>query len=168
MKKLNFKIEGNRIYLRSLTESDASERYCSWINDQEVNIYLDSKKITVNELKNYIRVRDKDPNCLFLGIFLKSNREHIGNIKLEPIDFIEKKATLGILVGDKDYWNKGIATEAIKLLISYTFEKLELNEINLGVYKQNFGAIKAYLKTGFKVFDEKEDAYKMRVLNKLR
>ena len=40
--------------------------------------------------------------------------------------------------------------------------------INLGVYKQNLGAIKVYQKPGFKVHDEKEDAYKMWVLNKLR
>lgn len=83
----NVIIEGERIFLRILTEKDASDKYCSWINDLEVNKYLESKKATVRDLIEYIRVRFNDPNCLFFGIFIKSNNKHIGNIKLEPIDF---------------------------------------------------------------------------------
>lgn len=164
MVKKNINIEGERIYLRPLKEEDASEDYCSWINNMEVNKYIDSKETTIEELKNYINKRWYDPNCLFLGIFLKNKDIHIGNIKLEPIDFEKRKATLGILIGEKEYWNKGYATETLKTLTSYAFNSLRLNEINLGVYKENIGAIKAYEKTGFKIYEENERSYKMRVL----
>ena len=164
MVKKNINIEGERIYLRPLKEEDASEDYCSWINNMEVNKYLDSKETTIEELKKYINKRWYDPNCLFLGIFLKNKDIHIGNIKLEPIDYEKRKATLGILIGEKEYWNKGYATETLKTLTSYAFNNLRLNEINLGVYKENIGAIKAYEKTGFKIYEENERSYKMRVL----
>lgn len=164
MMKKNINIEGERIYLRPLKEEDASEDYCSWINNMEVNKYIDSKETTIEELKKYINKRWYDPNCLFLGIFLKNKDIHIGNIKLEPIDFEKRKATLGILIGEKEYWNKGYATETLKTLTSYAFNSLRLNEINLGVYKENIGAIKAYEKTGFKIYEENERSYKMRVL----
>lgn len=164
MVKKNINIEGERIYLRPLKEEDASEDYCSWINNMEVNKYIDSKETTIEELKKYINKRWYDPNCLFLGIFLKNKDIHIGNIKLEPIDYEKRKATLGILIGEKEYWNKGYATETLKTLTSYAFNNLRLNEINLGVYKENIGAIKAYEKTGFKIYEENERSYKMRVL----
>ena len=164
MKKKNLKIDGTRIYLKNLVEVNASEKYCSWINDDIVNKYLESKRITIEELSEYIKTKNNDPNCLFLGIFLKHNDTHIGNIKLEPINFIDKIATLGILIGDKGVWSKGFGTEALELLINYALNSLKLDEINLGVYKQNVAAIKAYEKSGFKIYTEDEKGYKMRIL----
>ena len=162
----NIEINGQKIYLKHLTEENATDEYCSWINDIEVNIYLESKQIKIEELRDYIKKRIDDPNCIFLGIFLSSNQTHIGNIKLEPIDFKLKIATLGILIGDKEYWGKGLATEALKMVIKYSFAKLKLKEINLGVYKNNIGAIKAYKKSGFYISQEDEKAFLMKVTPK--
>ena len=163
MKNQKIKIDGKRIYLRPLDENDASEDYCSWINDKEVNKYLESKKTTVENLKKYIIRRYYDPNCLFLGIFLKNKDIHIGNVKLEPIEFKKRIATLGILIGEKKSWNKGLATEALKSLIYYAFSNLKLDEINLGVQKKNIGAIRAYQKCDFRVYEETEKGYKMKL-----
>lgn len=157
-------LEGQRIYLRILTVNDASEKYCSWINDSDVNRFLESKKITIEELQEYIEDKYNNLNCMFLGIFLKNNKVHIGNVKLEPIDLKEKKATLGILVGEKNYWGKGYATEALKLLINYCFNIIDLKEIDLGVKKNNIGAIKSYNKAGFKIYKETEKVYRMKIV----
>lgn len=167
MDKNLIKIEGERIILRILTEKDATEKYCSWINDPDINEYLDSKSITKNELKQYINIRYNDPNCLFFGIFLKQNDIHIGNVKLEPIDFQSGIATLGILIGEKNYWSNKFATETLKTLITYAFNNLNLNQINLGVYKENIAAIKAYKKSGFKIYEEDEKSYKLKVVKKI-
>lgn len=85
------------------------------------------------------------------GIFFKENKKHIGNIKLEPIDFENNKATLGILIGDKEYWGKGIGTEAVKLLVNWSFDNLGLEEVNLGVISENKAAINVYTKAGFRI-----------------
>ncbi len=164
MNKSRIKITASRIYLRPLLESDASEQYCSWINNKEVNKYLESKEITMEELKDYIVKRYDDPNCLFLGIYLKNDNSHIGNIKLEPINFIENIATLGILIGEKKYWNQGFGTEALNTLIQYSYDKLGLEEINLGVHKQNISALKAYKKSGFRVYEEDKETFKLKVV----
>jgi len=150
-KNKNLKIEGERIYLKSLTEKNATRKYCQWLNDPEVNKYLETRKATILQLKKYIKEKNQNPNCLFLGIFFKENNEHIGNVKLEPIDFKERKATIGILIGNKNYWGKGIGTEATKLLVDYAFKKLKLKEVNLGVISENKAAIKVYKKAGFKI-----------------
>lgn len=166
MMNKEIKIEGQRIYLKTLKEINATEEYCSWINDKSVNKYLDTKSTTVKELREYIKIRSNDPNCLFLGIFLKNNNIHIGNIKLEPIDFKKKTGTLGILIGVRNFWNKGFGTEALNFLINYAFNSLNLERISLGVYKDNISAIKAYEKSGFKLYKENKKGYKMRILKK--
>jgi RimJ/RimL family protein N-acetyltransferase len=157
------KIQGNRIYLRELDESDATEEYCSWLNDKTVNRYLKTKKIFVEELKNYIKVRKNNSHCLFCGIFVKDDGCHIGNIKLEPINTEENKATMGMLIGDKNYWGKGLATETLKTLVHWAFENLEINTIDLGVNRNNTGAMRVYEKVGFKIFDQSKTGLKMKI-----
>jgi len=76
----------NKIYLRKLIENDASTEYCSWLNDSEVNKYLETHKITIMELKEFINGCNNNKNCLLFGIFDINNNLHIGNIKLEPIE----------------------------------------------------------------------------------
>lgn len=144
-------IDGERIYLRELNEEDASQNYRNWLNDPEVNKFLETKKTTIIELKEYIKEKKDNPNCLFLGIFLKDTKEHIGNIKLEPIDFENKEATLGILIGTKTYWGRSICTEAVKLLVNYAFNDLNMDRITLGVISENKAAIKCYIKAGFEI-----------------
>lgn len=150
-KNKKIKIDGEKIYLKNLDEKNATQEYCDWLNDSEVNKYLETKEATIDELKQYIHDKNNNPNCLFLGIFLKENNKHVGNIKLEPIEFEEKKATLGILIGNKNYWGRGIGTEATKLLVNYAFNTLDLKEVNLGVISENKAAIEVYKNAGFKI-----------------
>jgi spore coat polysaccharide biosynthesis protein SpsF (cytidylyltransferase family) len=144
-------ITGERIFLRALKEEDVSQDYCNWLNDPEVTRFLETKGTTIDELKKYVREKKENPYCLFLGIFLKDNGKHIGNIKLEPIDVKNKKTTLGILIGDKKYWGRDICTEAVRLLVDYAFKKLYLEKIDIGVLSENIAAIKCYQKVGFKI-----------------
>ena len=151
MKKSNVMIKGKNIYLRELKEEDASQEYCNWLNDPIINKFLETRRATIKELKEYIREKKENENCLFLGIFLKDIDKHIGNVKLEPIDRNNNKATLGILIGDKNYWRQGICTMVMKLVIEYAFKKLGLEKIDLGVISENKAAIKCYFKAGLKI-----------------
>ena len=56
---------------------------------------------------------------------------------------------MGILIGNKNYWGRGIATEATTLISEYAFDRLKLKEINLGVISENMPAIRVYEKCGF-------------------
>lgn len=147
-KKLQF--EGRRVFLRVLEATDGTEEYAHWLNDPEVNKFLATKSATVDEVKDYIIKKDNQDDALFFGIFLKENGTHIGTLKLEPIDLVGKKATIAVMIGNKNYWGKGYTPEAMKLLIDYCFDELKLNEVNLGVLDQNLGAIRAYEKLGFR------------------
>lgn len=142
-------LTGDLVRLRPLTETDATEDYAAWLNDPVVNQYLETRSVTIDELKTYIREKTESPTAMLFGIVWKENGKHIGNVKLEPIDREKGEATMGILIGDKNYWGKGAATEATNVLCAYAFDVLKLKAISLGVIAENLAAIRVYEKCGF-------------------
>ena len=144
------KFAGQRLYLRKLTSADASEEYCRWLNDPEVNYFLETRHATIADLVDYIEKQNANPASALLGIFDAANDKHIGNAKFEPIDWDKKRAVFGIVIGVKDYWGKGIGTEATRLGVDYAFKALGLDEVELGVIPENTRARKAFERAGFK------------------
>lgn len=144
------KLVGKQIYLRRLTEDDASEKYASWMNDPEINQYLESRFMvhTVENTKVFIRSVTNDNNYQF-GMFDINTDEHIGNIKIGSINHYHKYADIGFLIGEKSYWGKGIATEAIALATDFAFNELHLHKLWGGAYAPNKGSIRAFEKNGY-------------------
>ena len=120
-------LQGDIISLRRLTEEDATENYVRWMNDPDINQYLESRFYTqtIESTKAFIRSVTNDNNYQF-GIFVKDTEKHIGNIKIGGINLYHKFADIGFLIGEKDYWGKGIASEAVKLATDYAFNSLKL------------------------------------------
>ena len=87
---------------------------------------------------------------LFFGIFSRESNEHIGNIKFEPINFHNKTAIMGILIGEEGWRGRGVTPEVIKSSSEWLNKKYDINHIALGVDSKNIAAIKAYEKIGFK------------------
>lgn len=141
---------GERIYLRRLTEDDASEAYVHWMNDPEINQYLESRFYThtIESTKAFIRSVTNDNNYQF-GIFIKETNKHIGNIKIGSINNYHRFADIGFLIGEKDYWGKGIATEAIGLATDFSFNTLKLHKLWGGLYSPNIGSLRAFQKNGY-------------------
>ncbi|MEK7116760.1 MAG: GNAT family N-acetyltransferase [Patescibacteria group bacterium] len=159
MKKI--KLEGTLIYLRPVEISDATKEYVGWLNDPEVNQYLESRfsKHTSKNLREYINNVLKDSSYIFLAIIRKDSDKHIGNIKLGPINKHHKFAEIGIMIGDKDSWGHGYASEAIGLLSDFSFNRLKLHKIIAGAYENNTGSIKAFTKNGFTIEDVRKELF---------
>jgi [ribosomal protein S5]-alanine N-acetyltransferase len=82
-------------------------------------------------------------------MFLKETQTHIGNIKIGSINWQHRYGDVGLLIGDKNSWGKGIAAEAISLVTQYAFEELNLHKLTAGMYEQNIGSYKAFIKAGY-------------------
>lgn len=145
------RLEGNTIFLRHLKKTDATANYVKWLNSKKINQFLESRFIRHNkkDVENYIKKMNKNPNIIFLAIIRRDNNKHIGNIKLGPIDWNHRFGEIGIMIGDKNSCGKGYGTDAIKLLSDFGFDYLKLHKIGAGVYENNIGSIKAFLKVGF-------------------
>lgn len=149
--KLNKPIMGSRLSLQTLITKAAEGNYQYWVNDRLVNQFLELRHCipNVDDLKMFIENMNESSHHLLLGIFLGEHK-HIGNIKLGPIDWQNKRGSVGLMIGDRMQWGKGYATEAIKVITHYAFNKLELNSLHAGCYAENIGSYKAFLKGGYK------------------
>lgn len=145
-------IEGKRIYLREVRLSDVNEDYYKWLNDNELSQYLETKffpqsmELIEEYVANILGSRDNS----FLAIIEKERDKHIGNIKLGSINWIHRFADISLFIGDKEVWGKGYGTEAIKLVVDYAFNRLNLHRLQAGIYDGNIASIKAFQKAGFK------------------
>lgn len=146
-------LTGERIYLREVRLSDVNEIYCGWMNDPDVTQYLESRFYAtgMKELQQYVERLVEDRNQPFFAICLKNEDRHIGNIKLGPINWIHRHADIGIIIGEKDCWKQGYATDAIKLMRDYAFGILNLHKLTAGCYYLNQSSVRAFEKAGFVV-----------------
>jgi len=144
-------LAGKRLYLREVRPEDVNENYYRWMNDPEITRYLESRFYpnSMTGLREYVTNKLSDQDNVFLAIVLKENDRHIGNIKLGPINWIHRFADIGLLIGEKDCWGKGHATDAIRLVVNYSFNTLNLHKLTAGCYDLNIGSIKAFQKAGF-------------------
>ncbi|WP_373515392.1 GNAT family N-acetyltransferase [Persicitalea sp.] len=149
--KNTYFLEGDIIYLREVRLSDVNENYYAWLNDSSVNQYLETRFFprSLENTEQYVKSMDGNSNEIFFAICTKADDKHIGNIKLGPINWIHQYADIGLLIGDKDYWGKGLATEAIRLATKFGFSTLNLHKLKAGCYADNVGSKKAFLKAGF-------------------
>lgn len=147
----SFEITTERFFLRSLTTEDVTERYLGWLSDPVTTRFIETASMTNvrNELLAYVAERCQKNDVLFLGIFVKSSLEHIGNLKYEPIDFDKKFAVMGIMIGQPEWRGKAVAPEVIGETTKWLNRTLGIEKILLGVGKKNVHGIAAYERCGF-------------------
>ncbi len=140
-----------KIYLRELIDIDVTQKYVDWLNDREINQYLESRfiKHSLDTVKQYVKAMCESSDNKIFGIFDNDTNQHIGNIKLGGVDFFHRRAHLGIMIGDKGYWGKGVAAEAIKIISGIAKNEFNLNKLYAGAYSLNLGSIKAFVKAGW-------------------
>lgn len=144
-------IEGKKILLRPICLNDVNEEYLKWLNDPQINEGLATRNMTMQALIEYVQNKIHTPHCYFFAIIDKQTNKHIGNIKLDYYDAASQVIELGLLIGDKNYWGKGIGYEACLMLIDYAFSHWPIQKIWLAVYANNPAAIQLYQKLGFKI-----------------
>ena len=80
-------IHGDRLYLRPIRQTDVSQRYCDWLNDSEVNRYLETRyqAQTMDDIAEFVRQKIASMDEYLTAICLNDGDRHIGNIKLGPV-----------------------------------------------------------------------------------
>lgn len=145
-------IYAKRIRFRA-PERDDIPMFVEWLNDPEVrggmSIFLPISR--AHEERWFDEMLSRPVELHIFAIELKQGSKWIliGSCGFNSIDWISRKAELGILIGDKRQWNKGLGTEAMELLLKHGFETLNLHRMYLKVFADNPGAIRAYEKAGF-------------------
>ena len=145
-------IEGTMINLRAIDVGDAG-RYVLWLNDREVTRHL-RMRYQVPRLAEEAWIRDGSSKQMGYGVggnFAIETKDgaHIGSVGFHYVNPENRKATLGIVIGDKEYWSRGYGTDAMLTLLRFGFEEMNLRRIDLSVDADNARAIACYRKCGF-------------------
>ena len=145
-------IISDRILLRAIEASDL-ELIHKWSNDPDIasqlgNIHLPT---STNQQKQWFENIQSEKDTVRLSIQLIKDGSLIGYIGLWHINWLDRIAEFGFMIGDKTNHNKGFGTEATRALLKYSFETLDLMRIYSFVLETNLASLRAHEKSGFKV-----------------
>ena len=157
-------LQGEHIILRALEPSDLDYLY-KWENDPE-NWFVSNTLIPFSKyvLKKYIEHSGRDiyeSKQLRLMIVLKKDKSDknipIGTVDLFDLDPYNLRAGIGILVAQKEYRRKGIASEALELMVKYAFNHLRLHQLYCNIATDNQASLKLFQNSGFLITGEKKE-----------
>ena len=129
-------------------EKDA-DIMAKWNLDSEYSRLLDAGPAymwTPKQIKDFL---EKEKDNYFFIIHDLADDKPIGLIDLSGFNWSARHAWVGIGLGEREFWGKGYGSDAMRVLLRYAFNELNLNRINLNVFEYNERAVKSYLKCGF-------------------
>ena len=144
-------IKGTRVRLREKRLADASLDY-AWKTDTEL-AYLDATSPLGIPFSRYLssyaeelRYANARRHCFAIETL---DGKHIGNCMYYNVDEDGVEAELGILIGERDYWDKGYGSDAVTALITQLFKETNLKRIYLHTLDGNIRAQRCFQKCGF-------------------
>jgi RimJ/RimL family protein N-acetyltransferase len=144
-------LNGSKIILRPKQIYDAADDY-EWRKDSEL-CTLDAAQPITHSFEEYLKYASGLPSCSRWSCHFAIatlDGKHIGNCSYFDIDTVSREAEIGIMIGDKDYWDRGYGTDTISTALHYIFSQTNLNRIYLKTLEWNIRAQKCFQKCGFK------------------
>jgi RimJ/RimL family protein N-acetyltransferase len=130
-------------------ERDDLPHFVRWINDPETRHFMNVRyPISMTEEEKWWEGFLERKNDHIFAIEAEDGT-YIGNIGLHALEQENRRAQMGIIIGHKAYWGKGYGTDAIRAVLGWAFNYLNLNRISLTVFAYNKRAIRCYQKCGF-------------------
>ena len=148
--KIGF-IDGNKICLRQYEAKDIDIWY-NWFNDAEIVRLMDQRRWpnTKEKQKRYLEAMTVSRSDMQLAIINKANDRLVGTVGLHGIDPINRNADISVIIGDKKYWGKGLAKDAVGLLVHHAFAMLNLHKLTAGFVDGNTASQRLFESVGFK------------------
>ena len=148
---------GEHVTLRPADDSDPP-RFLPWIADMEVTRYLGRRTgaALYQEIDFFKKVGEAKDTVLWI---IETHGEAVGATGIHEIDWLNAHATTGILIGAKEKWRKGIATEAMRLRTRYAFRELNLHKLMTEVFVSNVASRRALEKNGYRTVGIRKDHF---------
>jgi RimJ/RimL family protein N-acetyltransferase len=133
-----FMIAGEHVILRAFEREDA-ERCYRWMNDPNIVRTLKSRYPIAfqNEIEWLDRAMNAHTAERHFAIERKDDRTHIGNASIHEIDWVSRTAEFGLFIGEPSAWNRGFGSDAIRTLVRFAFEEMNLRKLRINVFEYN-------------------------------
>lgn len=143
------KIVGPRLYLSPISDNEGdAAKYIKWMNDKAVNFGQYNR--VVGSKSDLTWLYQPPDHMQRYAMVLSGSDELIGSISIHNIDHLNRNAFIGIFIGEAAHRGKGYGAEAIRLILEYGFNTLNLHCILLTVAADIGEAVACYKKVGFR------------------
>jgi RimJ/RimL family protein N-acetyltransferase len=146
-------VRGERVWLRPSERSDI-ELFVRWFGDADTVSFLALRAPMSRAMEErwFERMLERHGNDMYhFVICLLEDDRPIGTIGLEEIDHANGSSAVGIMIGEKALWGRGLGTDAMNAIVDFAFGELRLERVWLQVYDYNERGRRSYEKAGFRV-----------------
>ena len=122
---------GKTVYLRAPARADASGKWYEWFSDPDVTEYLVDRwwPNTPEDQARFYEAMSISRDRLVLAICRVDTDEHIGVCNLSAVNWVHRSADVALVIGEKAHRNGAVAVEALALLLSIAFNRLNLLDL---------------------------------------
>jgi RimJ/RimL family protein N-acetyltransferase len=164
-------ITGDKVVLCDKTLDEARRDFI-WQRDAELMAlsgYPRLEETFVQYLTQCVTSYRKQPEREIFTIETLSDHEHIGNCSVYDVDHVKNQAQIGILIGEREYWDMGYGMDAVQTLVNYVFRDMGIKRIYLRTREDNQRARHCFDKCGFEPCTTMwQNGYHFIVMEKLR
>lgn len=139
------------IELEEFSRKHISDKYLGWLNDHEVTRFMmtGTTSVTSDDIELPYGNDDMRFAISVPRVGQVSCSDYVGTISLHNICWVSRKAEIGYMIGSKQHWGRGIASQAIELVTHYAFNRLNLNKVYAEIVDGNIGSARSLEKNGF-------------------
>ena len=151
-------IAGEHVALGPLRR-DLIPLYQRWMNNLDTMRTLDLPPypMTMEKEQDWYDGQSRAESDVSFTIYESETLRPIGNTGLHEVDYRNRTASFGIIIGEPECRGKGYGTETTRLMLDYAFTALGLHNVVLIVFEFNAAGIKAYQRAGFKEFGRRRE-----------
>lgn len=145
-------LEGERLVLRHLNESDADDLFAIFSDDEVIRYWSSPAHGSIEDSQGLIADINKqfnDRTMFEWGAALGDNGRVVGTCTLLNVDKLHRRAELGYAL-NREFWGGGYATEMVELIIAFAFGPMDLHRLEADVHPDNLASIRLLEKQGFK------------------
>lgn len=145
-----FPIEGAQVKLKEFAKSNITDSYIDWLNDPTVVRYsnqrftIHTRLTSLDYFSSFVNTEN-----LFLAVYLKEEERYIGTMSVY-ISTVHETADIGILIGDKSCWGRGIGGDAWCLIVNWLIDIAEIRKVTGGTLRCNSGMVQIMINSGMK------------------
>jgi len=133
-----FMIAGEHVILRAFERDDADRCY-RWMNDPNIVRTLKTRYPIAfqNEAEWLDKAMHPAQSERHFAVERKDDRQHIGNASIHDIEWVSRTAAFGLFIGEPSAWNRGFGSDAIRTLVRFAFEEMNLRKLRIDVFEYN-------------------------------
>ncbi len=142
-------MQGKLVRLRAYEKSDADALF-RWFSDEDVTRWLGPPNFPSRaHQERFIELASaSSADAKYFAIETLEGKL-VGDCGLRFIDWKNRKAEFFITIGEKEFWGKGLGSDALRIVMRLAFDKMNLNRLWLSVLVDNPRAVRCYEKCGF-------------------